>query len=197
MVKYSNKFCQNTPTISRQCWRQLHTLWFNACISVQSSFGKPSAPGEDRTHDLQMARVVIMRLTRYLLRYRGKTKLDVLCSSNDMCPQHTDHAEEFLSQNISPILGYYLAFSFLIAMYCKDRFVRVFLREMCWNLEWTNLVPKCIHTCGNHFRFVFKLTLNHHIVTPSVNAYELWCSQKLPRFYRDSNSDRWIQSPEC
>ena len=31
-----------------------------------------SAPGEDRTHDLQMARVVIMRLTRYLLRYRGR-----------------------------------------------------------------------------------------------------------------------------
>ena len=33
---------------------------------------KLSAPGEDRTHDLQMARAyVIMRLTRYLLRYRG------------------------------------------------------------------------------------------------------------------------------
>ena len=34
--------------------------------------GKKSAPGEDRTHDLQIAlRIVIMRLTRYLLRYRG------------------------------------------------------------------------------------------------------------------------------
>ena len=33
---------------------------------------KLSAPGEDRTHDLQMAlSFVIMRLTRYLLRYRG------------------------------------------------------------------------------------------------------------------------------
>ena len=33
---------------------------------------KRSAPGEDRTHGLQIARVcVIMRLTRYLLRYRG------------------------------------------------------------------------------------------------------------------------------
>ena len=33
---------------------------------------KVSAPGEDRTHDLQMAlSCVIMRLTRYLLRYRG------------------------------------------------------------------------------------------------------------------------------
>ena len=37
-----------------------------------SQSAKPFAPGEDRTHDLQMARIcVIMRLTRYLLRYRG------------------------------------------------------------------------------------------------------------------------------
>ena len=34
---------------------------------------KNHAPGEDRTHDLQIALVfVIMKLTRYLLRYRGR-----------------------------------------------------------------------------------------------------------------------------
>ena len=34
---------------------------------------KNRAPGEDRTHDLQIALVfVIMRLTRCLLRYRGR-----------------------------------------------------------------------------------------------------------------------------
>ena len=34
---------------------------------------KAHAPGEDRTHDLQIALVfVIMRLTRCLLRYRGR-----------------------------------------------------------------------------------------------------------------------------
>ena len=33
---------------------------------------KRNAPGEDRTHDLQIALLwLIMRLTRYLLRYRG------------------------------------------------------------------------------------------------------------------------------
>ena len=44
---------------------------------------KHSAPGEDRTHDLQMARVisVIMRLTRYLLRYRGSRSFVVKLSS--------------------------------------------------------------------------------------------------------------------
>ena len=41
-------------------------------LSIWLTAGKTSAPGEDRTHDLQMARLnVIMRLTRYLLRYRG------------------------------------------------------------------------------------------------------------------------------
>ena len=32
---------------------------------------KKSAPSEDRTHDLQIALRLIMRLTRYVLRYRG------------------------------------------------------------------------------------------------------------------------------
>ena len=46
------------------CVQTGHVFWWHA--------ENISAPGEDRTHDLQMARVVIMRLTRYLLRYRGR-----------------------------------------------------------------------------------------------------------------------------
>ena len=41
-------------------------------LDDHSNLRKHSAPGEDRTHDLQMARAVIMRLTRYLLRYGDK-----------------------------------------------------------------------------------------------------------------------------
>ena len=51
------------------------SLWKECALLVAilpSLCVKLSAPGEDRTHDLQMALVfVIMRLTRYLLRYRG------------------------------------------------------------------------------------------------------------------------------
>ena len=49
---------------------------------VDQNTVKLSAPGEDRTHDLQMAlSFVIMRLTRYLLRYRG-TKRHVTCGKS-------------------------------------------------------------------------------------------------------------------
>ena len=60
---------------------------------------KKSAPGEDRTHGLQIARVcVIMRLTRYLLRYRGTwdhtlkfsiTSIRVMCIKSNVFRRKT------------------------------------------------------------------------------------------------------------
>ena len=51
---------------------EINTTKILCCEMTHRKDKKNSAPSEDRTHDLQIAlSFVIMRLTRYLLRYQG------------------------------------------------------------------------------------------------------------------------------
>ena len=63
------------------------------CASIETGVDgkKNSAPSEDRTHDLQITlSFVIMRLTRYLLRYQGT------CSSQVDITIYTLHTVYFI-----------------------------------------------------------------------------------------------------
>ena len=78
----SRPLVYKTSALATELWRHVRfprfkNSWINFNQPRLQKFeefgGKITAPSEDRTHDLQIARALfwIMRLTRYLLRYRG------------------------------------------------------------------------------------------------------------------------------
>ncbi len=83
LIMYQYPYCRYTSF--KLAWHslawsgpiQLCIRMCGACIIIcfrKWKVKKMCAPGEDRTHDLQISRIVfswIMRLTRCLLRYRG------------------------------------------------------------------------------------------------------------------------------
>ena len=86
------------PNMPRTSWKVTGLCW--AAIYVPFA-AKLSAPGEDRTHDLQMAlSFVIMRLTRYLLRYRGTKNANRTPTRKNVKFQHVSPSLfSFVSEN--------------------------------------------------------------------------------------------------
>ena len=83
------------------CWAAIYV-----CLAA-----KLSAPGEDRTHDLQMAlSFVIMRLTRYLLRYRGTKNATRTPSRKNAKFQHVSLSPLSILSETETLLCSYLAF---------------------------------------------------------------------------------------